>query len=159
MPSHWLILSTTGKALHHTLRNDNGNWQKFWGDVIVAMKGLPDAGLIQNATFHTDLSGNLHVCVSTSLNNIWHTLRLPNGTWQQGWGNVKTASTGLPAGAVKALASSVSGDNTFQLFAEIGATIYHTLRQPSGTWQGSWGDVNLAVPGTPPTPIALLAGG
>ena len=155
MPSHWLIVSNNGHALHHMLRNDNGSWQGSWGNVL-SQHGAPDAGAITSATFHTDLSGDLHVCVLTSLHNIWHTIRSAAGPWTP-WGNVNFNSLGLPAGTVAALASSVSGDNTFQLFALTPTVIYHTLRQPNGHWQSSWGNVNNKA--TPPLPVDLLGGG
>lgn len=158
MPSHWLIVSNNGHALHHTLRNDSGSWQGNWGDVLNAMNGAPDAGAITSATFHTDLSGNLHVCVLTSLHHVWHTIRFPAGNWQGFWGDVNSKSSGLPTGTVTALASSVSGDNTFQLCALTPSVIYHTVRQPSGSWQSSWGNVNTKVP-NPPLPANLFAGG
>jgi hypothetical protein len=156
MPSEWVILSA-GTSLHHTLRNDNGTWQGQWGDVFAAMHGKPDSGSIKSLTSHTDLSGNLHICVLTSIHNVWHTIRLAAGTWQSNWGNVNAASTGLPSATVTSLASSVSGDNTFQLCAVADNVIYHTVRHPNGTWQGSWGNVDSQA--FPPLPITVLAGG
>lgn len=158
MSSHWLIVSQDGRALHHTLRNDDGGWQGNWGDVLAVMHGAPDAGKITSATFHTDLTGNLHVAVLTSLHNIWHTIRFPAGNWQGSWGNVNSQSSGLPTQSVTGLASSVSGDNTFQLCALTPTIIYHTVRHPAGNWQGGWGDVNGQVP-HPSLPANVFGGG
>jgi hypothetical protein len=55
MPSHCLILSNNGHALHHTLRNNGGSWQGNWGDVLAAMNGAPDTGTITSVTCYTDL--------------------------------------------------------------------------------------------------------
>jgi hypothetical protein len=158
MPSHWLIVSNNGQALHHTLRKDTGSWQGTWGDVLAVMNGRPDTGAIRSATFHTDLTGNLHVCVLTTLHNIWHTIRFAAGNWQGNWGNVNNQSSGLPAQLVTALASSVSADNSFQLCALTPTNIYHTIRHPNNTWQANWGNVNGPVP-NPPLPANLLGGG
>jgi hypothetical protein len=154
MPSHWVIVSPSGftNTLLHTLRKNDGNWQG-WADVFAATKWWPPGGTwVISTTLHTDLNDNLHVCVLANDGKIWHTIRSPNGNWQS-WFNVNLKSSGLPAG-VNALASSVSDDNTFQLCAVTNTGVYHTVRQPNGSWQSTWGKLK-----NPPSPANTLIGG
>lgn len=160
MPSHWLILSKTGLDLHHTLRDDDGQWQaEAWASVFAptAMDRRPDEGTIMSVTYRIDRSNNLHLCLLTSTYKIWHTIRFPDGTWQYYWGNVYNKCSGIPEPeAVITLASSVSADNTFQLCALTSSgEIYHTLRNPDKSWQSSWR--KLVLPGQPTS--GLFGGG
>ena len=157
MASHWLIVSNGGTSLYHTLRNDNGRWQSTWNDVFAALHGAPDTGIIKASTFRADSQNNLHVCLLTSQNNLWHAMRAADGHWQSNWGDVMSRSSGLSVASVTALASAANDAGSFEICAVTTSGIYHTVRHSDATWQQTWRNLNTAVTNQPL--VGLFAGG
>jgi Common central domain of tyrosinase len=80
---HVCAVTNTGRLLH-TLRNNNGTWQNFFGD-IEALTG--EAGVFTRVAC-TGKGSELHVCGVNSNGQILHTIRFGNNSWQPFFGDI-----------------------------------------------------------------------
>ncbi len=101
---HVCAVTNTGRLLH-TLRNNNGTWQNFFGD-IEALTG--DAGVFTRVAC-TGKGSELHVCGVNSAGQILHTIRYGNGTWQNFFGEISVQVCG--AGRFQDIACGVEGSD------------------------------------------------
>jgi hypothetical protein len=78
-------------GLWHTLRALNGDWPFGWGDVQQAIRdqNYPHIGPTKAVACATAANGDVHVFAIDQLDGLWHTLRLANGDWPFGWGDVR----------------------------------------------------------------------
>jgi hypothetical protein len=78
-------------GLWHTLRAPNGDWPAPWGDVQQAIRNqnYPPIGPTKAMACATAANGDVHVFAIDQLDGLWHTLRLANGDWPFGWGDVR----------------------------------------------------------------------
>jgi hypothetical protein len=81
--------------LWHTIRDDNGSWQTFFGAVAGQVSGGP-------ASFTAVACGSddgqvLQVVGVGDDGKLWHTLRNANGSWQTFFGAVAGQVSGGPA--------------------------------------------------------------
>ena len=133
---------TTDGGMWHTLRQSDGTWQSFFGDVKSVTS---NPGAFQSVACATEPGGVLHLCGSTSDGSIWHTLRRPDGSWSPGFGDVK-AAVGSDAGAFPAIGCGVDSVGTLHVCgANPDGLLWHTLRRPDGSWQQGFGQVNGAA--------------
>jgi hypothetical protein len=95
---------TSDGNVWHTIRFGNGSWQAGFGDV----KGQTSNPGTVVAVGCAASGSELHVCVVTSDGNVWHTIRRGDGTWQDGFGDVK-GQTSNP-GATRAVSCATVGN-------------------------------------------------
>jgi len=139
---HIVGISTDG-VLWHTLRrySSDGNWQGAFGNVNNQHSN--GSSLRFTRSDCAGIGGGLHICAIDQSGVIWHTIRNPNGSWQPAFGNVndqhsngsslrftKVSCTGTASGKLHVCATDQSG------------VIWHTIRNPNGSWQPAFGDVN-----------------
>jgi hypothetical protein len=76
---------------------------------------------------------------------LYHTIRNADGTWQGTFGLVKSQVAGGPAQFTQV---ACAGVGSALHLAGIGADgrLYHTIRNADGTWQGTFGLIEKAVP-------------
>ena len=133
--------------LWHTIRLANGAWSGLgWVNgefgipgpvtaVSATWDGTPDETQFMFTTF-TLTPGPPPTVTEWGL---WHTMRLANGSWT-GLGNVLGQfPVPGPVHAVSAGWSGLPGETEF-LFATDDGHLWHSIREPSGTWTGL-GDV------------------
>jgi hypothetical protein len=133
---------TDDGGMWHTLREADGTWQPFFGDVKAA---AGDRGAFESLACAAEPDGSLHVCGSTADTGVWHTLREP-GSWT-GFADVK-AVVGSDAGAFPAMACAVDSAGTLHLCgANPDGYLWHTLRHLDGSWQQGFGLVAGGDPG------------
>jgi hypothetical protein len=90
-----LIIRANNK-IWHTVRNANGSWQNFWGDVYGQSRTPPQPiKLMTCAAGHDDTFQIMLLLADEK--TVLHTVRNPNGTWQNAWGNVNGQVGVLPA--------------------------------------------------------------
>ena len=142
---HVCALTNAG-GIFHALRRNDGSWSPGWGDV----KGdTSDPGPAISIACATDRELQLHVCVMTAGGGVWHTLRQFDGTWSGPFGDVKAVNNN--PGSVAEVACAVDRDDQLHVCAlTLDRAMWHTLRRPDGSWQGSFGSVS-AVAGDPGT--------
>lgn len=97
------------------------------------------------------------VCINsaaTSRSVLYHTVRNDNGTdsapWQNFWGDVMGQVGPTPgSGTIIDVKCDEAPEGTLQLIIRTSdGKIWHTVRDPSGSWQKFWGDV-FGQSGTP----------
>jgi hypothetical protein len=135
---------TADGGMWHTLREADGAWQPYFGDVKAATS---DPGRFQSVTCAAEPGGTLHVCGSTTDSGVWHTLRRPDGSWAPVFGDVKSA-VGSDVGAFLAIGCGVDSADTLHLCGvDPDGWLLHTLRRPDGSWQQEFDVVASGDPG------------
>jgi len=147
--SQWVV--SIKNVLYHTVRYDNGTdhapWQSNWAGILGQVGPIPGSGTIINVKCDEDKAGNLQLIIRTSDGKIWHTLRAPNGVWQNSWGDVFAQSGTPPLLPIHSMTCTAGTDGTFQigLLMNDQQTVLHTVRNVDGTWQNPWGNVTTTV--------------
>lgn len=134
----------TDQVLYHTIHFANGTWAPSYG-IINAQER--NGGLRFNDVACGGVS-DLQVVASDASGNgiLWHTIRSNlNGSWSGGFGNVN-AQMGNGSLQLTSPSCAVSDSGRLHLLALNRAdnTLYHTIRETNGSWQGFFGQ----VPGT-----------
>jgi len=83
--------------------------------------------------------------------NLWHTLRNPDGTWQTFFGRIESQVTGGPSAFVAVGCGSIDRQTLQAVGVGVDGNLWHTLRNADGTWQPSFGLVEGQVTGGPPS--------
>jgi hypothetical protein len=132
---HIVGLGSDGQ-LWHTIRNADGTWQGQFGIVEGQSAGGPSA-FVAVACGSAD-GQSLHVVGLGTDDQLWHTIRLPDGTWQATFGLVEGQSSGGPPAFVGV---ACAGANQALHVIGLGSDnrLWHTLRQSNGTWQSQFG--------------------
>jgi len=152
-----VIVLTWSNQLLHTIRFNNGQWQWFgWGDVRVA---AGNRGPVLDVACASDWpEQTLQVAIVTSDGKVWHTIRFTHGGWQP-FGDVIAANGGNP-GAFTTVGMTQDGGSMQLMGATNDGNLWHTIRYPSGGWQG-WGWVQGqtgAIEAGPVTQISATVG-
>jgi hypothetical protein len=128
--------------LDHTIRNADGTWTGA-GDVggQITVPGPVRAVAGTNGAI-----GEAQFMFATADGLLWHTIRQASNTWAA---TVEVNTKIRVPGPVRVIgaASSAVGESQF-MFATAGGGLWHTTRDPDGTWTPT-GDVSgqIAVPG------------
>jgi hypothetical protein len=78
-------------------------------------------------------NGDTDVFVLTQVGGLWHTVRLANGAWPFGWGDVRAtiAGQGNPdVGPIRLVSCAVvqGGGNTHVFVIDQASRLWHTIR-------------------------------
>jgi hypothetical protein len=144
-----------GADLWHTIRNANGTWQAQFGLVEGQSAGGPSS-FVGIAAGSADTLSVQIVGLGTD-NQLWHTIRFPNGTWQAAFGLIESQSSGGPTSFT---AGSCAGAGQALQVMGLGSDgqLWHTIRNPDGTWQAEFGLVESQSTGGPPAFVAITCG-
>jgi hypothetical protein len=126
--------------LWHTIRLADGSWPFPWRQPPQG----PNIRLTRPIACATSQTGDLHVCIIDSERNVWHTIRLADGSWPFGWGNVNEVVAQTPdIRPVRNVACGVNsgGDLHVCVVNDVVGNLWHTIRLADGSWPFSWGDV------------------
>jgi hypothetical protein len=141
------MFATSDGRLWHTMRLSNGSWTGLGS--VNGQFAIPGPVTAVSATWDGEPGETQFMFGTFTLTpgppprvtewGLWHTMRLADGSWT-GLGNV----TGQfpvpgPVHAVSAGWSGLPGETEF-LFATDDGHLWHSIREPSGTWTGL-GDV------------------
>src|SRR5262249_42448696 len=123
----------------HTIRNANGSWQGGFGLIEGQSAGGPPA-FVSVGCGSADGQALQVVGLGTD-DRIWHTIRNSNGTWQSSFGLVESESSGGPAGpaSFEAVCCAGAGGGLHVIGLGNDGKLWHTIRQPNGSWQASFG--------------------
>jgi hypothetical protein len=122
------VFATADGGLWHSVRRPDGTWMGL-GD-LKAQFGDPGA-VVAVATAST-VAGEVQFVLATADGSLWHGIRRADGTWT-GLADVK-GQIGDP-GVVVAVAAAGAAPQLAQfLFATADGALWHTIRQPGGTW-------------------------
>ncbi|WP_259470727.1 RHS repeat-associated core domain-containing protein [Streptomyces sp. 1114.5] len=132
------VLTFSGGKLWHTVRRPDGTWQaQGWGDVYSVVGPLSSATQIAASA----TASGLEIAVGAG-GKLWHTVRRPDGTWQeQGWGDVYSV-TGVLSGAQtgQGQLTLANTDDGLQVVALAQGKPWHVVRNSAGSWS-QWADV------------------
>ncbi|MFD8599325.1 CHAP domain-containing protein [Kitasatospora sp. NPDC059646] len=141
-----LIIGNDG-LVYHNIHFANGTWQGwngvagFGGAASFAANSISLAGMP---------NGDAQLVAVGNDGNIYHSIRLANGSWQ-GWGPVAgVGSAANFAASSIGITSTPNGDAQLVAVGNDGIA-YHNARFASGSWQGwgslGFGAVNVAITG------------
>ncbi|MBU1110462.1 DUF333 domain-containing protein [Patescibacteria group bacterium] len=130
----------------------------YYAEVTITPTPTPLPPLVGQAIAADDNTGNLHIAASRTDNNVYHTIRYANGSWQsQGWGNL-TSTVGASGVTDKdpAVAYDSANDKLHVVITSSSNNhILHTVRNSNGSWQTiGWGDVTNTLSNTKTTDVA-----
>ncbi|BCJ40706.1 hypothetical protein Aiant_13630 [Actinoplanes ianthinogenes] len=133
-----LTATTSRGGLWHTIRQEDGSWQPFFGDV----KGVEsnDPGHFV-ATACAGARGGMHLVGLTHNGGMWHTIRFADGSgWQPSFGDVKAQESNDPGHFGAVGCAAVSGELHVVGLTNDGK-MWHTIRHADGSWTPAFGDV------------------
>jgi hypothetical protein len=149
---HVFVVTNDGK-LWNTIRHADGSWLHGFGDVKAS---VGDPGHIVAVSCGQRFAGGIQVCAVTDDGKLWHTIRYADGSWAQGFGDVK-ASVGDPGhivavGCAEVLQDANDSAELAVLVVTDDGKLWHTYRKDAdGSWQHGFGDVKASVGGAPPS--------
>jgi hypothetical protein len=139
--------------LWHTIRNPDGSWQPTFGLVESQEQNNPGAF---SAISCAGVGNQLHV-VGIVAGQLWHTIRNPDGSWQPTFGLVESQEQNNP-GAFSAISCAGVGDQ-LHVVGIVGGQLWHTIRNPDGSWQATFGLVESQEQNNPGAFTAISGAG
>jgi hypothetical protein len=140
---HVVALAST---LYHTIRASSGGRQGTYGSVNDQESNRAGMNFRVVDAAGTD-SGILHVVAAgvnqpvIDRNQLWHTMRNANGTWQESFINIHDQVSNAPVRFID-VACTVSGEDLHVVGLAIGEGgalgLYYIIRSADGTWQDSF---------------------
>ncbi|TWP50557.1 hypothetical protein FKR81_20540 [Lentzea tibetensis] len=129
-----LSISLADGRLLHTLRRTDG-WWTSWGDVEAATHTNPGA---PRSLAATSIDGTMHLVADYGLNDIRHTVRHANGSWEP-LRNINAVNDGNTGTLVDVAASGSTTGELQVLAATTSGPLWHSIRRTNGQWT-RWGD-------------------
>jgi hypothetical protein len=127
-----VVAVTADGVLWHTLRRPDGTWQTFFGNVKAAVAA--DPGKVVDVGAAADSSGTVHVLVVTTTGDLYHALRLSDGSWQQSFADVKADGAGDPGRLVGVDCARDPQGGLHVVATTAHGTLWHTRRRVDGSW-------------------------
>ncbi len=132
---HVVGLGSDGQ-LWHTIRRADGSWEPQFGLIEGQSSGGTPA-YVAVACGSADGQALQVVGVGTD-DRLWHTIRFPSGSWQPGFGLIEGQSSGGPPAFV-AVSCAGAGQSLHVVGLGNDGKLWHTIRNPNGTWQPQFG--------------------
>jgi hypothetical protein len=140
---HIVVREGDSAHLGHTLMMHDGSWPDHFGDATAAIPGPQLTGIMTAGA--CDADGTLHLLTVAS-NVLWHTTRQSSGGWPQPWENVQAkVPTHQPAQIYYPACACDQNKRLHVLVLDQNDTLYHSFRNPDGSWPFHFGNVADAV--------------
>ena len=144
---HVVGLSQDGQ-MWHTIRNEDGTWQRFYGLIEGQEQNNPGpftavscAGVIGGWGFIPQIF--LHVVGLTQDGQLWHTIRKPDGSWQPKYdpipGQDATGQDASRTGPFMTVSCAGVGDLLQVVGLSPDGQMWHTILNRDGTWLPTYG--------------------
>ena len=133
--------------LWHTIRNPDGTWTPSFGRIEGVSSGGPPAFTHVSCGNFDGLA--LQVVGLGDDGQLWHTIRNPGGTWTPSFGLIEGVSSGGPAKFVDVACGSSDGFALQVVGLGDDGRLWHTIRNPDGTWTPSFGIIEGESSGGP----------
>lgn len=138
-----------GGTIWHAIRHTDGTWQPFQN--VNELVGNPGGTIGFTACAVGAVDTDMHLVGRTvdlfgTNPTIWHTINYPDGSWAP-FGNVNRVvgdPGGGPGDGGSNMALSGVGDDLQLVSLDGSGTIWHTIRNPDGSWV-PFGNVNQVV--------------
>jgi len=129
------MMATFGD-MWHTIRNADGSWQPSYGLVEGQEENNPGPFLTAACAAVGD---SLHVVgLTTPAEQMWHTIRNPDGTWQPSYGLVEGQEQNDPGGFIAVACAGYGGDLYVIGLTALARQLWYTVRNADGTWQPNY---------------------
>jgi hypothetical protein len=119
----------------HTIRNADGTWTPEFG--LVESQEQNDPGPF-TAVACAGVGDTLHVVGLSQDGQLWHTIRNADGTWQSTYGLIESQEQNDP-GQFTDVACGGVGDTLQVVGLSLDGRLWHTLRNPDGSWVPQFG--------------------
>lgn len=131
------VTDTGGFRCLHTIRHTDGTWEALRNvDAEVAPKGISFDQLSC-----ANVAGQLHVCGVRDNRTLLHTIRYPDGHWQNYWGDVLAAVQAPPVEYGNEISVDCAGNDAGELqvvfltgFSGARLQAFHAIRGADGNW-------------------------
>jgi hypothetical protein len=142
---HVCAVAKSGK-LWHTIRFANGSWQRRFRNVNAQESNGGNLTFVDVSCGGTPTK-NLHVCAvqrsaSSAFGQIWHTIRLANGSWMPQFGNVNDQESNGNDLRFYTVDCTTVGEDLHVCAVDTSGIIWHTIRFADGSWVPQFGNVN-----------------
>lgn len=129
---HVVVLDASGQ-LHHTIRSANGAWQEFRGLARGELYDAPARFVAIDCA--AAWGGSLQVVGVGSDAQLYHTIRWPDGTWQRYFGVLGGQRYGGAPQFALSVGCARVGDALGLVAIDSGNRLFHSTRQPDGSWR------------------------
>jgi len=141
-----------GGQLWHTIRNPDGSWQPSFGLIEAQVENNPGSFDYVSCT---GVGSDLHV-VGIVGGQLWHTIRHSGGSWQPSFGLIEAQVENNP-GAFSIVDCGGVG-SSLHVVGLAGGQLFHTIRNPDGSWQHLFGQIEAQSHAPNPFQIVSCAG-
>ena len=140
-----LVAVGSDGQLYHTIRNANGRWQTQFG----AIAGQVGSGAAKYAAVGSGFVGvATHFVALGDDGQLYHTIRNEDGSWQTAFGALQGQVGGGPSG-FRSVGCAGTGASLQVVGVGADGHLYHTIRNPDGSWQNPYGSLSTVVAAGP----------
>ena len=134
------VVGSVNGELWHTIRYPN-TWQKTFGLIESQAKNNPGPFTVFDCA---GIQSDLHV-VGLANGHLWHTIRFgATEKWQTEFGSIDGV-TDPPESSWTYVACAAIGES-LHILGMVSGALFHTVRNPEGTWQKTWDYYNPSNP-------------
>jgi hypothetical protein len=124
----------------------NGSWQRRFLNVNAKESNGNNLTFVDVSCGGT-ATKKLHVCAvarsaSGRFGQIWHTIRLANGSWVSQFGNVNDEESNGDTLRFYTVDCTTVGEDLHVCAVDTNGIIWHTIRLANGSWVPQFGNVN-----------------
>ena len=130
-----LVGITQDGQMWHTIRNADGSWQKTYGLVEGQEQNNPGPFTTVGCA---GVGDTLQLVGLTRDGRMWHTIRNADGSWQKTYGLVEGQEQNDPGAFMSVACGGVGGALQLVGITQDGQ-MWHTIRNPDGSWQKTYG--------------------
>jgi hypothetical protein len=139
-----VVATGSDQQIYHTIRDASGHWQDTFGLIESQVSGGPRVfETVSCASVGTELQ------VAGAAGSIYHTIRDASGHWQTPFGLIESGVSGGPAEGFRGVGCAGAGEILEVVGVGSHGELYHTIRNPDGSWQNFFGLIESRVCGGP----------